>query len=232
MKKVLLVMMALCTLTWCKAADTDSGDKEKAEQTRQLKGFERIELRGSLDVKYHQGKSFSVVVKAPKKVLNKVETRVEGGKLIVNMRGHGKLFNMGVASGDDVTVYVSSPDLIGVELNGSGDFDGKGHIDTDNLNVTLSGSGDIEFDDIICDRINVSVKGSGDVEVKNVKTLKADIELVGSGDVKMTFTDSGTVNTQLIGSGDIKLRGKVKEHKSQKRGSGTIETVGLIVKNR
>ena len=232
MKKVLLVILALSALTWCKAASMDTDDKNLAEQRRNLRGFERIELRGSLDVEYRQSASYSVVVKAPKRVINKVETRVEAGKLIVNMRGEGKFLNLGVASSDDVKVYVSSPDLISVELKGSGDFDGKGHIDTDNLKLTLTGSGDMAFDDIICDGIDVSVKGSGDVDVKKVKTLKADINLIGSGDVKMTFADSGTVTSKLVGSGDIKLRGTVKEHHSQVRGSGDIETAMLTVTSK
>lgn len=233
MKKVLLLsVVAFGMLTSCAC----SGLKVKYSKTephgmheRDLKGFERIEQLGSLDVKYAQADSFSVRVEAPVKVLNDVETYVTGNKLVVRMKGEGKLINLGVSDADDVTVFVTSPDFLGIELKGSGDFESNGLVDTDNLDITLNGSGDIKFDDIICDRINVSLVGSGDVDVKNVKTLWAGVQLVGSGDVKMRLDDSGAVDANLTGSGDITLSGHVKEYNYHVRGSGDMNTSGLTI---
>ena len=196
---------------------------------RDLKGFERVELLGSLDVKYAQADSFSVRVDAPVKVLNDVETYVTGNKLVVKMKGEGNIINLGVSDADDVTVFVTSPDFLGIELKGSGDFESNGLVDTDNLDITLSGSGDIKFDDIICDRVNVSLVGSGDVDVKHVKTQWAGVQLVGSGDVKMRLDDSGAVDANVIGSGDITLSGNVKDYKYNVRGSGDMNTSGLTI---
>ena len=187
-------------------------------QERDLKGFERIEQLGSLDVKYAQADSFSVRVEAPVKVLDDVETYVTGNKLVVRMKGEGKLLNLGVSDADGVTVFVTSPD-----------FEANGLVDTDNLDITLSGSGDIRFDDIICDRVNVSLVGSGDVDVKHVKTLWAGAQVVGSGDIKMRLEDSGTVDANVIGSGDITLSGNVKDYKYNVRGSGDMNISELTV---
>lgn len=233
MKKVLLLsVVTLGMLTSCAC----SGLKVHYSKTdphgiheRDLKGFERIELLGSLDVKYAQADSFSVRVDAPVKVLNEVETYVTGNKLVVKMKGEGNIINLGVSDADDVTVFVTSPDFLGIELKGSGDFESNGLVDTDNLDITLSGSGDIRFDDIICDRVNVSLVGSGDVDVKNVKTQWAGVQLVGSGDVKMRLDDSGAVDANVIGSGDITLSGNVKDYKYNVRGSGDMNTSGLTV---
>ena len=229
MKKVLLSVMALGMLTACNVHFTKSVKAQAAEE-RPLKGFERIELLGSLDVKYEQADSFSVVVKAPQKVIDDVQTRVEGDRLVVNMKGSNRFLNMGISDSEDVTVYVTSPDFLGIELKGSGDFDCQGLLDTDNLDIVLKGSGDIEFDNVICDQVNVSLVGSGDVEVKTVKALRSQVSLVGSGDVKMRFNDSGSVESSLKGSGDITLKGQVKEFKSNVRGSGEIDTEELTVK--
>ena len=233
MKKVLLLsVVTLGMLTSCAC----SGLKVHYSKTDphgihelDLKGFERIELLGSLDVKYAQADSFSVRVDAPVKVLNEVETYVTGNKLVVKMKGEGNIINLGVSDADDVTVFVTSPDFLGIELKGSGDFESNGLVDTDNLDITLSGSGDIRFDDIICDRVNVSLVGSGDVDVKNVKTQWAGVQLVGSGDVKMRLDDSGAVDANVIGSGDITLSGNVKDYKYNVRGSGDMNTSGLTV---
>lgn len=260
MKKVLLAALALVSVAVAsvnaKVTTGDSpevkmtaGDKPKVEEKRALKGFERIRQLGSLDVKYRQGKDFSVVVKAPQSLMKKVETRVEGNTLVVNMKGEGKLINFGSVNGDDVTVYVTSPDLIGIELKGSGDFDCKTHLDTDNLELSVKGSGDIELVDVICDRVNASIIGSGDVKIRKLVTQQTkfsvigsgemevnqqnvkqtQIEIKGSGDVKVACKDCGSIESRIFGSGDIKLSGDVKEHKITKRGTGDYDISGLTV---
>ena len=231
----LIALVALGMLTSCSCNGLNvnfSKTKPLAEETRQIKGFERIELLGSLDVRYCQADSFSVLVKAPKDVIKDVETRVEGNTLVVNMKGTNNIINIGVSNSVNVTVYVTSPDFIGIELRGSGDFDCKNLLDTDKLDISLKGSGDIEFDDIICDEVNVSLVGSGDVEVKNVKMLRSNVNLVGSGDIKVNYDKSGKVEANLTGSGDIELTGEVTEYRSNVRGSGDMHRDGLLVRSK
>ena len=233
MKKVLLAVLTLGILTSCSCSGLNvkfSHTAAHAEEQRSLTGFERIELLGSLDIKYQQSDSFSVRVDAPVEILKKVVTRVEGDKLIVNMEGEGEMINFGVPDGDNVTVYVTSPDLLGIALRGSGDFECQHLLDTDNLDIMLNGSGDIKFDDIICDQVNVSLVGSGDVELKHVKMLRSYVNLVGSGDIKVNYDNSGTVEANLTGSGDITLSGSVKDYKSNVRGSGDMHAEQLIIR--
>ncbi len=232
MKKVLLSIVALAMFTSCnrvKVHYSSSSDTQVKEQ-RSLTGFERIVLLGSLDVKYAQADTFSVYVKGPADRLKNVRTRVEGKALSIQMRD-GDSFILG-GSDDDITVYVTSPDFLGIELKGSGDFDCYGLLDTDTLDIQLLGSGDIEFRDIICDQVRAKLIGSGDIEVKNVKTMQSAIELIGSGDVKMHFSESGAVTSSLMGSGDIQLSGTVKDLKSRVKGSGDMDTNQLNIVNR
>jgi len=144
MKKILLLsVVVLGMLTSCSCHGLKvrySKTDPHGIQDRDLKGFERIEQLGSLDVKYAQADSFSVRVEAPVKVLDDVETYVTGNKLLVRMKGEGKLLNLGISDADGVTVFVTSPDFLGIELKGSGDFEANGLVDTDNLDITLSGS--------------------------------------------------------------------------------------------
>ena len=232
MKKVILSVVVLSVLTSCACSGLKvdwSKTEVQGEEQRQLTGFERIEQLGSLDVKYMQADSFSVRVDAPVNAIKDVETRVDGDRLVVNMKGSNKLLNISVADSKGVTVYVTSPDLLGVTLKGSGDFECQRLLDTDNLDIELQGSGDIEFDDIICDQVNVSLIGSGDVELKHVKMLRSQVELVGSGDIKVRFDESGMLESRLTGSGDIELSGSVKTFKSNVRGSGDMHTKALRV---
>lgn len=246
MKKLSLFLTTLFVVV-CTASVYAFADKDKAEVNRQVSGFERIRLQGSPDIKYTQGKTWSVRVKAPKKLIDRVVTRKDGNTLVVSMKS-GSFFNS--IKGDDVTVYVTSPDLIGVEVQGSGDFECKSHLDTDNLTLSLRGSGDIAFYDIICDKINTSVVGSGDVDIKKVIAKQSTVELVGSGDVKVLQSqvnqtqielkgsgdvkvhcdNCGAVSCRLVGSGDITLTGSVKKLDQTSRGSGDIHTDQLKIR--
>ena len=250
MKRLLLLVMAIGVLSVSAKVVTEISGDNRVVERRSLKGFERIEQLGSLDVKYQQADTFSVFVKAPKRVIKQVETRVEGNKLVVSMKG--KMLSLGNNRGDDVTVYVTSPDFLGIELKGSGDFECKRHLDTDNLDIRLKGSGDIDFYDIICDNIKVSLLGSGDVELKKVVTRNTAVEVVGSGDLKMNqqkvaltkmelkgsgdikmhLKDCGKIDVRLVGSGDIRLSGSVNEYNYYKRGSGAIDISSLNVKKK
>ena len=147
-------------------------------------------------------------------------------------------------SSDDVDIYITSPDLTQLEIKGSGDFKAARRVDTDQLTVSINGSGDIDFKDIICDKLVASINGSGDIEFGFVECVNAEASLRGSGDIdfkrlkadKMQFSvkgsgdiganlnDAGNVNCEVFGSGTIKLAGVAKNLNKNIRGSGNVET--------
>ena len=232
MKKIVFAIMALALLTSCKydITKTVTVHSDNVEENRQLKNFERIVLMGSIDIKYAQADSFSVKVSAPESIVKKVETTVEKNELKVRMRDGGRILRIGGIDSGNVTVYVTSPDFLGINLMGSGDFMCVTPLDTDTLTIGLRGSGNIYFKDVICDRVNVSLIGSGDVSVNRVRAQQALLDLIGSGDIEMNFDNSGVVDAQVKGSGDITLKGNVRKMNNQVRGSGDIDTDELMVK--
>ena len=148
------------------------------------------------------------------------------------------------------TVYVTSPDIVAVRLNGSGDFVSEKKVDTDNMAITLRGSGDISFDDLLCDRCKVdligsgditldrleaqsasaTLIGSGDIRLKLIKVLDTTLSVKGSGDIKAEFGKGcGAVDCDLNGSGDISLQGKVARFHQSKHGSGDIDIDNLQI---
>jgi hypothetical protein len=246
MKKYFFALVIVMVLT---SLQVLAGNKEKVTEQRKVSDFEQIVLKGSPTIKYTQGDKFNVEVKAPKNIIKDVRTHKGGKRLIVSIKSPKWSFGFGNKD-DEVTVYVTSPDLIGVELLGSGDFECRSHLDTDNLDVMLKGSGDIVFSDIICDRIKTSVIGSGDLTIEKAVAQTADVELIGSGDVKikqqkvkqtkvelkgsgdikMALANCGTIDCRLLGSGDITLQGDVMKLNSYTRGSGDIDTQGLKIR--
>lgn len=255
MKGIIAIMLAAFTTFSCASTNEDAKNAKRVSQERtSVQDFDAISIAGSPDVHYTQGKAFAVKVVAPEKIIDKVKTEVEGHCLNIYIEPHETMLISGginVYSGgnDKVEVFVTSPDIVEVTLNGSGDFDSDKKIDTDRMAIRLQGSGDMSFSDIVCDDINAELVGSGDVEMGNVNAMTAEWTVVGSGDMevkqrdvantKITLTGSGDVNVKcgncgavtatLRGSGDISLSGKVGSLQRTVVGSGDIHTSGLTV---
>ena len=253
MKQILLSMCALVLLAACSTSGLKVSylnDDDIVSQHRSLGGFEKVEVNGSPIVYYTQADSFSVCVKGPQDLVDNIITEVDGSKLVV--RNKGKLGVVNVTFGDNrkLAVFVTSPDLVGVNLNGSGDFICDRHVDTDVMNIRLRGSGDVLFTDLLCDRCDMELIGSGDLNMKHLDTREASAVLVGSGDIDIVEMNAantrlslrgsgdidvefksgcGSVEAELNGSGDITMKGYVQQMSREKHGSGDINSGNLKV---
>ena len=254
MLKVVLVMaMSVMTVSCIHRTRvfTDSGNVSQQSEVRNLKGFEEIEINVSPTVYYSQSDSFSVKVVGSSKSVADIVTDVVDGTLTIKNRGKVGVFNVVLDEEGQAAVYVSSPDLIGVRLNGSGDFIGKSQVDTDKMEIALRGSGDISFDNIICDECQIDLVGSGDIGIDALEAKDVSATLVGSGDIKLKeknvqstvlgLKGSGdisvnfgqgckVVSCELRGSGDITLSGSVDRYSMQKSGSGEVDVDDLTTR--
>ena len=251
---IILLIIAL-GLTSCAVTCNRPLPCDQIVETRQHRGFERVEISGSPSVVYTQADTFGVRLEGPEKMVDNMITEVKNHTLYVYNKGRVDLMvgfiNLNWGDKDDVTVYVSSPDLVGVRVNGSGDFISQKPVDTDVMNIVLRGSGDVEFEDIICDACTTELVGSGDIDINHLDARTSTAVLVGSGDIKiseanvletdLSLRGSGDIaihfeegcqsaQCQLAGSGDITLSGTLTHYDCKKSGSGDIDVGNLIIK--
>lgn len=238
-----LLLMAVALLSTSCVHQKFSLGGDVVTEYRPLKGFEKIEINGSPNVFYTQADSFSVKVRCSKDGLENILTEVNDGTLSIRNRGKMGVVNVVILDEDQAEIHVTSPDLISVRLNGSGDFTSEKRVDTDQMEIVLRGSGDIEFDDLLCDDSHVELVGSGNIDVKRLEAKTSDVTLVGSGDIdlglcrvlstRLGLKGSGDINVdfnegcqvvdcELRGSGDITLKGVVSRFSQKKTGSGDI----------
>ena len=251
MKKVNLILcgvLAATVLSSCVYRSEVLGKRVVLDSTRKTDVFNKVTLFASCNVHYKQGDTCSVRVVGDKQLVKNLITQVINNELQIRMKPYkGDL--MRLLNKTELNVYVTSPDLLAVKVAGSGDFEATGTVDTDTMRIALTGSGDMDFANLICDRVEATLRGSGDVERKNVQAdyanlnllgsgdmkvnLKnarnADASLTGSGDLKVGFDNCGIVNCKLLGSGDIELKGRIRQLNQNSTGSGDIETSGLKV---
>lgn len=196
--------MACVVCTACSSSGSLRSDKEshkRVSQVLNLGYFSRIESYTSFDVKFVQGKTPSVRVVGAKGLVERLSVQRNGETLVIKSKGNG--FSFSFDDDTPLTIYITSPDLTGVKLTGSGDFDVDGPLDTDVLDVALDGSGDIDFNSVVCDHAKIRMSGSGDIDIKDIKAQTVSCEVNGSGDVDLGLNRVGVSTLKVFGSGDI-----------------------------
>jgi hypothetical protein len=186
-------------------------------QTRAVPTFDRVDLRGSTDVVVTHGHGGALTVSGGRNRVREVITRVHDGTLIVDERDSGTTLHLG---DDGPIVTVTTPSLVGARIDGSGDLsvaglaggplqlrvDGSGDVDghgrLDSLDAAVDGSGDLDLGDVVAQSATVNLSGSGDADVHAVRRLSAVVS--GSGDV--SYAGNPRLTRDVSGSGDVSRR--------------------------
>ncbi len=181
-------------------------------ETRNLPDFTKVELDISSNVQIDYGSEFNVELTGSDNIIHIIRTYVKNDKLVIDARN---LHN------NDVSVYITMPDLRGIDLNGSGNIDvvgdfnedsfsadisGSGNIScsgitTDNTNINIAGSGHIKCHDMISTYFTSNISGSGNIEAYGLSTVNATTKIDGSGNTKITVQDY--LNVKISGSGSV-----------------------------
>lgn len=226
MKKSILAIAMLTTflMSACMSETTVRNSGKTVTKNVETSNFERIKVYGSMDVYYTQDAQTSVKVKASEETMKRLEVKTESNTLVIRTKSDGFKFFSG--SFGPVEVYVTSPDIIGVSILGSGDFVAEKPIDTDNMEIDISGSGDVEMKSLICDGLSVSIAGSGDVDLKQLTVGKVDFSVAGSGDISVGNAKIDYAESSIAGSGCVTIKGHVNKHSESIAGSGDVSING------
>ena len=227
----MLVMLMFMCITSMQAQSITPSKKYITKELNNVSNFSSIRVLGSPDVEYRQSSDSKTTVSiyGSDNLVDLLEVSTVNGVLQVNIKKGVKIL-----SGERrLKVIASSPSLDDVDIKGSADV---------YLNIT--GSGDIEAENLQYTNLSAFIKGSGDIDVKNVKATTVKTIVSGSGDVKMkgstqtamlTVNGSGDISADKLtatnvvatvsGSGDISCYAS-KQLDAKASGSGDIEYKG------
>lgn len=226
-KHCLFVVFVLCLAAMFAGCSHSNKPVDMTKQERHLAAFTSINLIGSFDIVYRQSSKTAVTVEAPADIIDRVRATVDDECLNLTLESDGDWgeFN----NVDNVTVSVSSPDLVGVSIAGSGTFTSSELVDTDVMHLVVVGSGDIQMKKLQCDHLKSTVTGSGSIQLNTLRTLSSALSVTGSGDISAYFLPSGAIDCSVIGSGDITVSGEVEHFQSSKAGTGSINASALRI---
>ena len=209
------------------------------DEKRKLPSFSGLSLRISGTVHLKQGNTQSVEISAKSSALEELITEVKDDKLII--RFPNKNFFWNSFNPGNVDIYITIPEIDDLVISGSGNIVAQDRIKSGNLNLAVSGSGDIKLADLKADRVkasisgsgdivienggpaddlNIAISGSGDVEAENFEARNVEVRIAGSGNCSLT--SNGAINARIAGSGDVYYRGKANIESSF-AGSGRVK---------
>ncbi|WP_300664457.1 head GIN domain-containing protein [Fluviicola sp.] len=199
------------------------GKGDTVTETRDLSGFNKISLSIDADLHYVQDSVYFVEISAQQNVLNVLTTDIDAGRLKIE-------FRRWVLKHSKITIVIHSPDLRAVDLSGSGNFESPSDIVTSDLELNVSGSGDIALAAVHTDELQVKISGSGDISVSGGAVTNQKATISGSGDIEMDGLTASNSDAKISGSGSITVW-VVNQLKATISGSGNIRYKGNPVIN-
>ena len=135
-----------------------------------MKDFCGISVAGAMNVVLNQGDEPSVLIKSNDiEILDKIVIYVKDNTLNIETKKKFLDFSSFI-NWDEISIYVTTPNIESIELAGSGNITTDEPIDADNVNVEIAGSGDIDISSgFTCNTLDVEVAGSGNVSFDQLK---------------------------------------------------------------
>jgi hypothetical protein len=181
--------------SWPFSNNTGSGNIISQERT--LPPFHSLEAQGVSTIFITQESPTRVRVEADENALDRVSTSVANGVLITNTEGNFK-------TAAAVKIYISTPELRRIKLQGVGSITTVNDISVDELSVDSPGAGNITLTGI-ADTFQATLSGVGNVEALDLTTRKSSVTVSGLGSCRVTVTDE--LDATISGNGNIYYAG-------------------------
>lgn len=197
MKKVSLIVVlgVMLSLLSCTKERVSGGGSIITEQ-RNVANFTNVYSSGSTEVHILEGAAFKVEVRGYNNLLPYYETKLENGTLKIGYQNNVNVKN------DNTEVFITMPELTGLQLVGSGNIHTTGNFPlTNNFETNISGSGNIHIASGSSQNFSSSISGSGNIYAFGVTSVSAHTNTVGSGNTEITATNQ--LRVKITGSGNV-----------------------------
>jgi len=211
---IAIISVTSVSCNWTIGLVRGSGDIETEE--RDVSDFHEVHLSGTGDLIITQGEKESLVIEADDNVIPLIETEVSMEILTI---GFKRGYNFVPTS--DIKFYLTVKELDEILLSGAGsvicgDFDageleigisGAGDIDfrlnADVVRVNSSGAGDINLSGTV-DRQEINLSGAGKYDAGDLESRECDITVSGAGSATVNVSQELDINISGVGSVNYK----------------------------
>jgi hypothetical protein len=204
----------------------------------QIDNYDEVVLNVQADVFYQQISQDEpfLQLSVDKNILPFVDIHVRNNRLVISKK------NDSILKPTQFKIYTNSRNISKVKVNGSGNFYMEKEVNAGELEIRISGAGDVKADSLYCENLKLTISGAGDAEIKgaansaefhvsgagDIKAFdylvnKLDCSISGAGDVETFVYES--LNASISGAGDLKYKGDPEKVTYRVSGAGDIRKV-------
>ncbi len=196
--RIFITGMILAVLLTVSSSFSMNGEGER--EKRDVGKFNKIGLAVSADLYLKQGNTSEVIIEADEKTLERLETEVKNGKLII------KFDSWRFSNYPRFKIFITTPEINALNVSGSGDIIAESTIETDDIAFGISGSGDINMEDLTAETAKVAISGSGNVNLAGSGSLEIlELSISGSGDLDSEALAAEDFTAKISGSGSCRV---------------------------
>jgi len=164
----------------------------------QVSDFDRVSLSGTGRVIITQGDHESLTVEADDNLMQYIKAKVRGRTLSLGLTDTPRFRT--IRPSRTIRFNVTLDKVYGLTVSGSGDMEAQ-DLSAQDLEITISGSGDLEVALLTAESLQVRLSGSGDVDLAGY-VLEQDVEISGSSKYRAGDLESQRAQVWVSGSGD------------------------------
>jgi hypothetical protein len=202
-------------------ANQDLGASRREERT--VGAFDHVRLDGVGHVDVRIGDADQVSVEAPERLLDRIETFVEGRTLILRLRSSGSSLHL---HGRAIRYEVTMPRIRGLAIDGSGSIDAP-HVTSESFDASIDGAGHIDMGTADVQRLALDIDGSGRLSMASATANDARFTIDGAGTIEVDHLASRETRISIDGQGRVKAKGATDSLAIEIDGAGTVEACGL-----
>ncbi len=199
---------------WNWDSESDStGSGVQATRTLDWSGADSLDIELPADVRYVQADGpATVTVAGSQRAVSGVV--VEGDSIRYGHASHGHHRK--------VSIVVRAPNIQRFDLSGRSTLAIEGYRQP-RLALHVSGAADVTATGQ-ADEVEVDISGRGDVDLGQLKTRGAEVEISGDGDATLAPTDWARLD--ISGTGDVRLLTRPARLETDISGAGKVREVG------
>lgn len=202
---------------------TIKGKGDNVTEVRTVSNFNKIKLSMDADITYVQDSIYYVEISAQANIMEVITTEVSAGELKIDTRKTLRKHN-------PIKLIIHSPNMVGMDISGSGNITATGSINSNYLDLHISGSGNISLFTLQSDELEMSISGSGNIQIGAGIVVNQKATISGSGNIETLGMTASNASAKISGSGDISLWA-VQQLDASISGSGNVKYKGTPTVN-
>ncbi|HAD11825.1 MAG TPA: hypothetical protein DCF33_05230 [Saprospirales bacterium] len=171
------------------------GEGPPQTESRTVDNFRGIQLDLSADVEVLIGESFALEISAQQNLLPLIQTKSENGRLII-------FNNENYNSSEPIKIRVTMPALDQLAVGGSGSIKVASAFNTDKMDISIGGSGEVSCTQSTINTLHTAVSGSGEITLGG-KCNDWSADISGSGEIHAKSFTANNLTASISGSGTI-----------------------------